>query len=298
MSDEYEYDEMDRLLHEAFVSRPHAGGSPSLVDVRHRARRHQRRRVGGALGATAVLGVSGVAVLAARGGPETGIAGDDASSTTPMSVDEACMRFAPPTTVEYFEAPTTTITWMGTTLPSEATSTTVQDSTSPSGCVPTGQFRCIGNNGTDEKGYTLFEWCEPTTAYPTTTMSYFVPSSTVEGTAAEPATTVIDPSGLMVVDASGGLPGASADMISRLSESGVGTIRSVTATHAVEQTTLMPIGESAGLEIVRQLSGIDGYDTWTPDLIDGPLWDGTLAVIVIGQDYWDRNGVPVTTVAP
>ncbi len=184
MSDEQEHDEMDRLLHQAFVSRPHGGGSPSLVDVRSRARRHQRRRVSGALGATAVLGVSGVAVLAARGGPESGIAGDGATSTwsrTEAGPQCGYTDFAPATTT--VEDPTTTL--VSTTDPSEAALTVFESGSIPlsPGCLPPGKVRCIGNNGTDDQGYTYFDYCEDLSInYPTTTtiIELVPPYTTVE----------------------------------------------------------------------------------------------------------------------
>jgi len=186
MSYEPEYDDMDRLLHEAFVSRPGRGGSPSLVDVRRRARRHQRRRVSGALGATAVLGVSGVAVLATRGGPEAGIAGDAATTTASPGVRNCSLQTTvPPTTwLVDFTAPvesiptdapqptSTTVAWtVGDTLfPATSTISTVAPDASyepfTAPCAPSGQFRCLGNNGTDEQGYTYFEYCEPISDYP------------------------------------------------------------------------------------------------------------------------------------
>lgn len=202
MSYEPEYDDMDRLLHEAFVSRPGRGGSPSLVDVRRRARRHQRRRVSGALGATAVLGVSGVAVLATRGGPEAGIAGDSASTTALPGVRNCLLQTTvPPTTwLVDFTAPvesiptdapqptSTTVAWTVGATPFPAASTIAPDAsyeplTAP--CVPPGQFRCVGNNGIDDQGYTYFEYCEPVLDHPTmTTITEFLPMvGTIEGIA-------------------------------------------------------------------------------------------------------------------
>lgn len=143
-----------------------------------RQRRIMRRRVGGVVGATAMLGVSGVAVLASRGSSETGIAVDEATTTWAMTeAGPMCgyTEVVPTTMVVIFEDVSSTITWMDTTVPWEATSTT--EFGSP-GCVPSGQFRCMGNNGTDDQGYTYFEYCEPVSAevnYATSTM----PDSTV-----------------------------------------------------------------------------------------------------------------------
>lgn len=125
-----------------------------------------------------MLGVSGVAVLASRGGPESGIAGDEPTTTWSMTgAGPICVydpvAALPTTTTEYFGEGSTTL--VGSTFPSEETSTTVSDS---SGCTPSGQFRCIGNTGMDDQGYTYFEWCEPTDfttttyPYPQTTIAY------------------------------------------------------------------------------------------------------------------------------
>ena len=61
----------------------------------------------------------------------------------------------------------------------------------------------------------------------------------------------------------------------------------------------MPTGAdvSVAYEISGRL-GIGGFDTWTPDLIDGELPDDIAVVIVIGQDWFDRSVASVqTTVA-
>lgn len=171
--------DLDRMLQGAFETRPRGGGSsPSMVDVRHRARRHQRRRVGSVVGATAMLGVSGVAVLASRGGPESGIAGDEPTTTMLTAAVPMCGSTSvgepATTTVE----PTTTITWLDTTLPLTQPTTTPamypQTTLYAEACIPSGQFRCIGNTGMDDQGYTYFEWCESTgfttATYPSATM--------------------------------------------------------------------------------------------------------------------------------
>ena len=289
--------DLDRLLQDAFESRPRGGGSsPSMIDVRHRARRHQRRRVGSVVGATAMLGVSGVAVLASRGGPESGIAGDEATTTWAMTTGGNMCGYTPVdvtvTTIEVLE-PTTTITWLDTTLPSEAGSTTPPYPTTtlyPSGCTPSGQYRCIGNTGMDDQGFSYFEYCEPVTPgdstfpYPTTTTFEPVAPNAVGS--------------ILVVDASGGLTGAADDMVSRFSNTGFGEVSLLPGTRTVTQTMLMPIGETSGLDIVRQLSGIDGFDTWSADMIADQLPAGTLVVVVIGQDYWTREQLDPNTPPP
>ena len=201
MSYQSDDNDMDRLLQGAFESRPRAAGSnPSMIDVRHRARRHQRRRVGGVVGATAILGASGVAVLASRGGPESGIAGDEATTTWALTgAGPICgydlVGAFPAATIGYPE-PTTTITWLDTTLPSEATSTTLSDSSS---CPPSGQFRCLGNTGTDDQGYSYFEYCEPINPadssfpYPATTAYDFTTHVVIATTSPTPIPNIGDP---------------------------------------------------------------------------------------------------------
>ena len=286
---EHNESEIDRLLQDAFDSRQRGGGSsPSMIDVRHRARRHQRRRVGGVVGATAMLGVSGVAVLASRGSSETGLAGDEATTSWAMTgAGEMCgYTEVVPTTYEVMDtAIHTTITWIDTTTLAEATVTTVNNVETlaeAAGCIPSGQFRCVGNNGMDDQGYTYFEYCEGVgpSPYTTTTVAPLAVRS------------------IVVVDSSGGLAGAVDDMVARFSNSGFGEVTILEGTRTFEQTMLMPTGDSSGLDIVRQLSGIDGFDTWTADLIAGQLPVGTLVVIVIGQDYWTREQLDPNTPPP
>ena len=46
----------------------------------------------------------------------------------------------------------------------------------------------------------------------------------------------------------------------------------------------------------------DGFDTWTPDLIDGDLPDGISVVVIVGADWFSRSDAvrcePTTTVPP
>ena len=62
---------------------------------------------------------------------------------------------------------------------------------------------------------------------------------------------------------------------------------------------IMPTG--ADVEIAYGLMpwlGIGGFDTWSPDLIDGSLPDGIAAVVVIGADWFSRyesSGCDVAT---
>lgn len=321
---------VDRLLQQAFAGRPaDSTGRASLVDVRARARRHQRRRAGAVVGAAAVVGIGGVGVLGQRDdGATTASPGDDsATSTTAAFANCWSPQQEYPTTTMLVDAtwpsdvstttllPTPTVpamtTVLGTTTVVESTTTTtVSDGFEPTStfeppqstfaefstttalldpsgvpvtvpCQPTGQYRCIGNTGTDELGYTYFEYCE----------------TWAEGSLPYATSTTVVGAFVVIVDASG-LPGAADDMFNRLSESGFGAIQVLPATRTMEQTMLMPTGDGSGLDIVRQLTGIDGFDTWSPDLIDSELPMGVGAVVVIGQDYWDRMTLSVTTLMP
>ncbi|MEQ1700864.1 MAG: hypothetical protein ABMA25_12190, partial [Ilumatobacteraceae bacterium] len=108
---------VDRLLQQAFAGRPaDSTGRASLVDVRARARRHQRRRAGAVVGAAAVVGIGGVGVLSRRDdGATTASPGDDGATSTTAADYSNCG--APQGGL-----PTTT-TWVDGTWPAEASST-------------------------------------------------------------------------------------------------------------------------------------------------------------------------------
>jgi|GEM_PF-3147694 len=62
-----DHDPIDRLLDEAFRSRPvPLDAHPSMIDVHRRARRRHHRRTGATLGAVALVGVGGAVALAVR----------------------------------------------------------------------------------------------------------------------------------------------------------------------------------------------------------------------------------------
>ena len=114
-----------------------------------------------------MLGASGVAVLASRGDPESGIAGDEPTTTFLTGVGPICgysQVGEPATTIEVFET-STTITWLDTTtmLFEPTTTPPLYPPTTlyAEGCTPSGQYRCVGTTGMDDQGYTYFEYCEP-----------------------------------------------------------------------------------------------------------------------------------------
>ncbi|MCE9622743.1 MAG: LysM peptidoglycan-binding domain-containing protein [Actinomycetia bacterium] len=112
-----EFEDIDRELAATFAERPSVLSRPSLRDVKRRARRHQRQRSASVLGACAIVGVGGAAVLATRssanqttvgeGGGDTltSIFCNDAVTTSrPIGVDDS----VPPPT-----APMTTTAYVG-----------------------------------------------------------------------------------------------------------------------------------------------------------------------------------------
>lgn len=298
--------ELDRLLQGAFESQQRVGaGSPSMVDVRRRARGHQRRRVGGVVGATAMLGVSGVAVLASRGSSETGIAGDAATSTWARTDSGPLCGYTPAatnypvTTIE----PTTTTTWLES---SSAPLTTTFDASSgttarPLSCIPSGQFRCIGNNGTDDQGYTYFEYCESTEFSATATTTY--PGGTIPGTStvAPIITLATFASGqIVVVDAAGEGGAAATDAAYRLQQlNTAANVAIIPATRTEQSTLLVALGQSTDpiAFSASQVFGIDSFDNWDPSLILSGLPDGAVVVLVVGKDYFDRFGAVPTAIS-
>ena len=90
--------------------------------------------------------------------------------------------------------------------------------------------------------------------------------------------------GLVLVDASGD-PALAAAFVDYLQANGVAVMATVSATRQLEQTQLNPIvADSGDAEQLRSVVGIDGFDTFTPDLIGGPLPAGTNVVITLGTD--------------
>ena len=82
-----EFEDIDRELAAAFEQRPSTLSRPSLRDVKHRARRHQRQRSAGVVGACAVVAVGGAAVLATRSPSNQVTVGEgvDGATTVPAT---------------------------------------------------------------------------------------------------------------------------------------------------------------------------------------------------------------------
>ena len=132
MSNGNEHDPIDRLLNDAFRSRPQPDrGTASIADVRRRARRRQNTRVGGTLGVVALVGIGGVAVMASRSpGSVRTSAGDITSTTSDGNDATACQLTLQPTdtTIETIEG--TWATDVAITAESDGYSTTTSTTTS------------------------------------------------------------------------------------------------------------------------------------------------------------------------
>ena len=93
-------DPLDRTLTQAFGSR-HVPpmSSPSLMDVRHRARRRQQRRTAGLVGAITLVGAGGVGAYALRhdDGRVALSPGDADANGAPPSTTVACLTSRPTT---------------------------------------------------------------------------------------------------------------------------------------------------------------------------------------------------------
>ncbi|MGB8858132.1 MAG: hypothetical protein WCC60_02700, partial [Ilumatobacteraceae bacterium] len=204
---------IDLLLQQAFTNRPTgSAGRASLSDVRQRARHRQRRRAGSMVGATALLGVGAVAALTRRD-DSAGVAGREAPDTALASGVPVCWSPQEGTlpSSTWFTLPATT--WvLGTTT-----------SGPPLSCIPPGQFRCLGSTGVDANGYSYFDYCEPVPGNPYPTVPATDPPPTATGPSVPLSAFVV------IIDASGGLAGASNDMFERLDSIG-GAIQLMMAT--------------------------------------------------------------------
>ena len=176
---------VDRLLQQAFAGRSSgSGGRASLVDVRQRARRHQRRRAGAVVGAAAVVGIGGVAAVSQRSdGAVTSAPGDESGPSVSVSTSTSTSEAVDPVDVVVRVALVdgTPLCWIavaGIETPGSTPSTPSTPSTiaaEPIGaletidgdpvipCLPPDQVRCHGTGVLDDGGYTTFTDCETLT---------------------------------------------------------------------------------------------------------------------------------------
>lgn len=83
-----------------------------------------------------------------------------------------------------------------------------------------------------------------------------------------------------------------------LRAAGVDVAAILPGTRTVEDTMLMPIGDSSAWTFaVAELAGVGGFDTWSPDLVDDALPDDVSAALVIGDDPTEL-GASVVTALP
>jgi hypothetical protein len=153
-----------------------------------------------------------------------------------------------------------------------------------------GQYRCTGAIGGDSE-WDYYQYCEFIGGFQTTTV---VPDHPVP-------TTLLHPEALdhvLFLDASGGLPFHDA-LAAMLGD----TPRFEMVVATMTKTMVMPVSaDAAAAYDMLSVLGIAGVDSWTPDLVGGALPDGVTAVVVIGTDFFSRNGTfacaPVTTMPP
>lgn len=196
-NDDAEGYDLDHVLDDAFTTRRVPVLSPSMMDVRRRARRRTNRTRATGLAAVACVSVGGVAALANNRKPDskpaTGAAvaygGDPcAPATTWETVPPVT---APTSTWE--PAPTTTVLSAG--FLAAATTTTIEPEvvTPTTTCLPQppSGFRCAGEPTVTQDGWVYYDYCEPvvdtapaTTIYSETTVPYF------ETTMPSPTTTL------------------------------------------------------------------------------------------------------------
>jgi LysM repeat protein len=173
-NDDAEGYDLDQVLDDAFTSRRVPVLSPSMMDVRRRARRRTNRTRAGSLAAVACVGIGGVAVLANNHKPGSRPAAGAAAGNG----DDAC---APATT--WAVAPMTTVASAG--FLAAATSTTASDVVTTTTCAPQppSGFRCVGDPTVTQDGWTYYDYCEAVGVAVPTTFEIMAPPTS-------PATTV------------------------------------------------------------------------------------------------------------
>ena len=201
-NDDAEGYDLDHVLDDAFASRRVPVLSPSMMDVRRRARRRTNRTRATGLAAVACVSVGGVAALANNRKPDS----RPATGSAVAYGDEACApattwELIPPVTVPPVTAPTSTWEPASTTTVlsagflAAATTTTIEPEivTPTTACLPQppGGYRCAGEPTVTQDGWVYYDYCEPvvdtapaTTIYSETTVPYF------ETTLPSPTTTL------------------------------------------------------------------------------------------------------------
>jgi hypothetical protein len=306
--------DLDPLLRETMAAvRGPVGARPSLSDVRHRARRRNRRRMSVTAGVVACAGVATTALIIRRDTAGSSAAGDSVAADSPT----ASTLYTPngSTTTSVYGLSTITITpatvWealgSASSDPAGAALQIVPANQADPNAMPTPeQFGCA--SAQCRAMYTYVVWHEIAKAMGFSdvielqavnpNIDFSVPP--VEGAVLQTfnpnditattsnfndtTTTFAIFQGILLVDA-GAPAGAMDDAMQRLFSFNP-TIVAGTG-KSVEQTMIMPIdGNRSMAAAVGGLLGVDGFDTWDPSFVADPI-SGTVAV-VIGPDYWDR----------
>lgn len=319
--------DLDPLLRDAVASvRGPVGARPSLSDVRHRARRRNRRRMSVTAGVVVCAGVATTALIIRRDGMGSSVAGQ----SVPRDRSAASTLYQPDAnqTTTIYGSPTMTIKsssvwdalWNARYDPS-GTALAIQPADQAAADVmPTPeQFGCTTNECRAMFTYVVWHEIARTIGFvDVSSMQAANPDvdfsrPPVEGSVLQTAYSdaVVTPTtsnfyttttfaifeGILLID--GGAPvGAMDDALNRLSGYNpyiaAGTGRSVT------QSILMPIADHDSIaKTVGQLLGIDGFDTWDQSWVKDPI--AATAAVVIGPDYWDRvqhASSATTTTAP
>lgn len=236
-------DPLDRTLSRAFGSRHVPPMSqPSMIDVRHRARRRQQRRTAGLVGAITLVGAGGVGAYAMRhDDPRTTLSPGDADASGAPSTTVACSPFATTTIpvqptvstiaiVEPTVLPSTDAVTVSTVTFMPLVSTTVAlppfDPCAPGGWT----WHCTGELGTDEFGRQIFESCEqvePTVTnvgepVPTTVPGQPVGTTTTSPSQFATSTIAIPPDTTTVISVNGNVDATSTTQVERTITPGVG----------------------------------------------------------------------------
>jgi hypothetical protein len=171
--------DLDDLLDDAFAARRVPVLSPSLMDVRRRARHRRNRTRATGLAAAACVSVGGVAVLLNnhRPAPRTAVGADELGDEQPCVPPTTVLVNYPPITPPYNSSSAPPLTYLDTTTLSPTTTAlatgfvaaATNTSTTDIGVVtpsttcapqPRSGFRCIGEPTAMQDGWTYYDYCE------------------------------------------------------------------------------------------------------------------------------------------
>ena len=320
--------DLDPMLREAMARvRGPINPRPSLIDVRRRARRHNRRRMTLTAGVVACTGVATAALIIRRDSTGSSAVGVADETTAPAGVTPTTIYLPNVNGSTTTSIPGVPVVNVSPGMVWDALQNATAD---PSGAaldlgsvddiarreMPTAaQFGCTAPECQAMFAYLVWHEIAPIFGFADVVemqaanpnIDFSVPP--VDGAALNTAysppvvttvpfgdnetpTTISLFEGVVLLDA-GAPAGAMEDAFQRLA----GYDRTIVPStgKASEQTMVMPIGDNAPMaSAVGGLFGVDGFDTWDPSFLGSPV-QGMVAV-VIGADYWDRvQGAPATT---